>query len=405
MPRILVIDDEPIYHKMVANALEKEAYQLDFALTGTDGLQKAKTTRPDLIITDVMMPDINGYEVTKILRRDPQFAHVPIIVLSAQAALQNKLSSFEAGADDYLSKPFEPAELVVRLAALLRRSELPQVQLVTPQAHEDARLIAIHSLKGGTGCSSIAINLGVGLASLWRRSTILLDLNMMAGQIALMLNATLRRTWADIARMNPVELEWEVLQSIIATHESGVAFIAAPTFPTESELIHANLLDGSLRLLQKHYDYIVADLPHDFSDIAVHTLDLADVILIMAAPDVASLRATAAAIDTYTKLNYPPEKIRLILNAIFPKHGLQKDKIEAALGIPVMLVIPYNSDLFVQSINYGQPIVSTKPEEPIAGLLENLSFMLSKESHKKTRPEHPTEAWQRVYKRYSARRR
>jgi pilus assembly protein CpaE len=126
-------------------------------------------------------------------------------------------------------------------------------------------------------------------------------------------------------------------------------------------------------------------------------------VLILAAPDVASLRATAAALDTYTKLNYPPEKIKLILNATFPKHGLQKDKIEAALGIPVMLVIPYASDLFVQAINYGQPIVSTKPEEPVAALLENLAFSLSKETDKKSRPENPSEAWKRVYKRYSLR--
>jgi pilus assembly protein CpaE len=403
MIHILVIDDELVYHKMVASALEKEKYQLDFALTGMEGIQKAKVSRPDLIITDVVMPDINGYEVTKLLRRDPSFARIPILILSAQAALQNKLSSFEAGADDHLSKPFEPAELVARVAALLHRAELSQVPVATSETHADARLIAIHSLKGGTGCSSVAINLGVGLALLWRKATILLDMNMVAGQVALMLNSTLRRTWADLAQVNPAELEWDLLESIIAKHESGVAFVAAPTFPSEAEMIHPNGLDACLRLLQKHYTYMVADLPHDFSEIVIHTLDIADVILIMAAPDVASLRATAAALDTYTKLNYPPEKIKLILNATFPKHGLQKDKIEAALGIPVMLVIPYASDLFVQAINYGQPIVSTKPEEPVAALLENLAFSLSKETDKKSRPEHPSEAWKRVYQRYSLR--
>jgi len=403
MPRILVIDDELIYHKMVASALEKEKYQLDFALTGSEGLQKAKTTHPDLIITDVVMPDMSGYEVAKLLRRDPQFANLPILVLSAQAALQNKLSSFEAGADDYLSKPFAPEELVVRLAALLRRSELSQVPVSTAQVHAESRLIAVHSLKGGTGCSSLAINLGVSLASLWKHSTILLDLNMVAGQVALMLNATLRRTWADIAQINSGEFEWDVLESIIAKHESGVAFIAAPTFPGEAEMIHADILDACLHLLKQRYDYMLADLPHDFGDIVVHTLDMADLILVMAAPDVASLRATAAALDTYTKLNYPSEKIRLILNATFPKYGLQKDKIEAALGIPVMLVIPYASDLFVQAINYGQPIVSTKPEEPVAALLENLAFSLSMDAHKKSRPDNPSEAWKRVYERYSKR--
>jgi pilus assembly protein CpaE len=156
-------------------------------------------------------------------------------------------------------------------------------------------------------------------------------------------------------------------------------------------------------MLRKHYDYMVADLPHDFSDIVIHTLDIADVILLTTAPDVASIRAAAAALDTYGKLNYPPEKIKLILNATFPKHGMPKDKIEAALGVPVMLTVPYTPDRFVEAINYGQPLISSNPDEPIGGLLEDLAFFLSRDAHKKSRPANPTETWQRVYKRYSAR--
>jgi pilus assembly protein CpaE len=403
MAHILVVDDEQINHQMIARALEAEKFQLDFALNGKEGLQKAKATNPDLIITDVMMPDINGYELTKLLRREPQFAHTPIVVLTSQTGLQNKLNSFEAGADDHLTKPFEPAELVARLTALLRRSEISQAPAASAPTLDPARLIAVHSLRGGTGCSSLTVNLGVGLVSLWKYPTMLLDLTMVAGQVALMLNATLRRTWADIANFKPAELEFEMLQSIIAKHESGVAFIAAPTYPTDAETISAGILDVSLRLLKNQYAYIVADLPHDFNDIVVHTLDVADVILMLATPDVASIRAVAAAMDTYKKLNYPPEKIKLILNATFPKHGLPKDKIEAALEIPVMMTIPYTADAFVEAINYGLPLISSKPDEPVAGLLEDLAFSLSKDAHKKSRPEAPTEVWKRVYKRYSER--
>jgi pilus assembly protein CpaE len=403
MTRILVIDDEPLYHKMIAHALENEKYQLDFAANGNEGLRKAKTNKPDLVITDVMMPDIDGYEVTRLLRRESQFAHIPILVLTAQAGLQNKLKSFEAGADDHLTKPFEPEELAARLAALLRRAEVVSPQALPGAVHEDARLIALHSLRGGTGCSSLAVNLGVGLASLWQTPTILLDLSMVAGQVALMLNATLKRTWADVAKYSPAELDLDMLESIIGKHESGVTFIAAPTYPTEAETISGDLLDASLQMLRKHYDYMVADLPHDFSDIVIHTLDIADVILLTTAPDVASIRAAAAALDTYGKLNYPPEKIKLILNATFPKHGMPKDKIEAALGVPVMLTVPYTPDRFVEAINYGQPLISSNPDEPIGGLLEDLAFFLSRDAHKKSRPANPTETWQRVYKRYSAR--
>ena len=403
MTRILVIDDEPLYHKMIAHALEAEKYQLDFASSGNEGLQKAKINKPDLIITDVMMPDIDGYEVTRLLRREPQFAHIPILVLTAQAGLQSKLKSFEAGADDHLTKPFEPKELAARLAALLRRTESISPRTLPGAAHEEARLIAVHSLRGGTGCSSLAVNLGVGLASLWKTPTILLDLTMVAGQVALMLNATLKRTWADIAKYKPAELDIDMLESIVGKHESGVAFIAAPTYPTEAETITGGILEASLQMLRKHYDYMVADLPHDFNDIVVRTLDTADVILLTTAPDVASIRAAAAALDTYSKLNYPPEKIKLILNATFPKHGLPKDKIEAALGVPIMVTIPYTPDLFVEAINFGQPLILSKPDEPIGGLLEDLAFFLSRDAHKKSRPENPTETWKRVYKRYSER--
>src|SRR5215211_8798452 len=123
MTRVLIIDDEPINHKLVAHALESLHYELYFSANGMDGVAKARSLEPDLIITDVMMPEINGYEVTRILRREPQFAATPILVLTAQSGLQDKLKSFEAGADDHLTKPFEPAELVVRVTSLLRRVE------------------------------------------------------------------------------------------------------------------------------------------------------------------------------------------------------------------------------------------------------------------------------------------
>ena len=218
-----------------------------------------------------------------------------------------------------------------------------------------------------------------------------------------MLNATLKRTWADIAKYRPADLDIDMLESILGKHESGVHFIAAPTYPTDAETLSSDILDASLQLLRKNYDYMVADLPHNFNSIVIHTLDKADLILLTTAPDVASIRAAALALDTYGKLNYAPEKIKLVLNATFPKHGLPKDKIESALGIPVMVTIPYTPDRFVEAINFGQPLISAKPDEPIGGLLEDLAFFLSRDAHKKSRPEEPTSTWKRVYKRYSER--
>jgi pilus assembly protein CpaE len=408
MAHILVIDDELIFHKMVASALESHGYELEYAFNGMQGLELAKKNKPDAIIVDVMMPEVNGYEVTRLLRRDVEFAKLPIIILTAQTELQDKLKSFEAGADVYLTKPFAPAELLARLTVLLRRAEAVPSQIITNeglnQSNEGGKLIAVHSLRGGIGCSSIAVNLAVELALLWRKPSILLDLTMMAGQVALMLNSTLKRTWADVARFSPDEIDQEIIASIISKHESGLAFIAAPTYPTEAETISVETLGAVLRALRLNQEYLIADLAHNFDGLTIEVLDIADLILLVVSPDMASIRAAVAALDTYNKLDYPIEKIKLVINTTFPKYGLQKEKIEAAISMPATVTIPYTPDLFVQAINIGQPLVYEKPNEPISGLLEDFAFHISKAADKKAKQENPTEAWLRVYKRFQERR-
>jgi pilus assembly protein CpaE len=403
MLRVLIIDDEPINHKLVARALESLHYELHFSANGMDGVAKARNLEPDLIITDVMMPDINGYEVTRILRREPRFAATPILVLTAQAGLQDKLKSFEAGADDHLTKPFEAAELLMRATALLRRVEASRLVRQDAAVKQSARLIAVHSLRGGTGASTLAVNLGIGLASLWKKPTTLVDLTMTAGQVAMMLNMPLKRTWTDIARYSADELDMDVLMSIIGTHESGLSFVAAPTFPSEAETLRGETLGAAMRLMKDQFEYIVADLPHDFSEPALQALDFADVILMVATPDMSSLRAVAAAMDTYEKLGYKKEKIKLALNAIFPRSSLSKEKIESASGVSTIVTIPYVQDVFVDAINFGQPPLYHKPHESVSALLEDFALLLSKDEHKKSKPEQPTEAWKRVYKRYQER--
>ena len=107
----------------------------------------------------------------------------------------------------------------------------------------------------------------------------------------------------------------------------------------------------------------------------------------VASPDMASVRAVTAAIDTYEKLGYPREKIRFVLNAIFHHSNLSKDKLEAALGMTAFATIPYARDVFVEAINLGQPPVFHKPDLPISNVLEDFSFHVSKDTHRKSKPE------------------
>ena len=89
----------------------------------------------------------------------------------------------------------------------------------------------------------------------------------------------------------------------------------------------------------------------------------------------------------------------------FPRSGLPKDKIEAAVGMQVSMIIPYTEVLFVEAINYGRPPVQSKPHEAVSALLEDFAFRLSKDEHRKSKPGNPSEAWKRVYKRYQQRKR
>src|SRR4030095_1655721 len=170
-------------------------------------------------------------------------------------------------------------------------------------------------------------------------------------QVALMLNMTLKRTWADIAHYAPGELDADALSSITSAHESGLDFIAAPTFPSDAETLRGETMGAALQLAKTQYEYMVADLPHDFSDFALQALDAADMILMMVSPDMASIRAVTAALDTYEKLGYRREKIKFVLNAIFPHSNLSKEKLEAALGMTAFVTIPYTRDVFVEAIN------------------------------------------------------
>jgi Flp pilus assembly CpaE family ATPase len=117
----------------------------------------------------------------------------------------------------------------------------------------------------------------------------------------------------------------------------------------------------------------------------------------------ASIRATAAALDAYKKLGYAAEKIQPILNATFPRSSLGREKIESAMGMEFVANFPYVADQVVEAINTGRPLVLEKPQEPLSALLEDFAFFISKKEHKKSKPETPTDAWNRVYKRYQSR--
>lgn len=127
MTKILVIDDDEAINELIKVNLELAYYKVITAFDGNKGYALAKQERPDLIILDVMMPEVDGYTVAKRIRENESTKNIPIIMLTALNMLQNKVQGFNIGVDDYLVKPFEMEELSVRIKALLKRTNnIPQ---------------------------------------------------------------------------------------------------------------------------------------------------------------------------------------------------------------------------------------------------------------------------------------
>ena len=118
--RILVVDDEPDVLELVVYHLEKEAYRVDVADTGDKALKMARENLPSLLVLDLMLPGINGLEICRLLKRDPKTRDIPILMLTARAAEEDRIKGLELGAHDYVTKPFSPRELVLRIKNLLR---------------------------------------------------------------------------------------------------------------------------------------------------------------------------------------------------------------------------------------------------------------------------------------------
>jgi two-component system phosphate regulon response regulator PhoB len=121
-PRILVVDDEPDVLDLVTYNLGQAGFQTETAADGAEALRKARSSTPDLILLDLMLPEMDGLEVCKLLRRDAKTSAIPIIMLTARASEIDRIVGLELGADDYVPKPFSPRELVLRVKKRLEQT-------------------------------------------------------------------------------------------------------------------------------------------------------------------------------------------------------------------------------------------------------------------------------------------
>jgi len=395
--RVLLIDDEQFYFKLIRKTLKEAEYDLEYAQSGNEGLAKIPAYNPELLIVDLKLPGMDGFEVLERLRRDPKFAHIPVIVITAQDELSEKLKAFELGADDYLVKPFQPEELVARMGILARRGKAMQIaQQLETKGKANGALITVHSLRGGLGCSSIVVNLGLAFYKLWAKPTLLVDGVLTAGQVALMLDAKPSATWENLVGMEADAVDEDVVGEMMSAHKSGVHFIASPRYPIAADTFSHEVLKVFADGLKSRNDFILVDTSHDFSDMTIHMLSMSSTILLVMAPEMASLRTTVSAFEIYDRLGIPLEKVKIVLNNNSSSPAIKQAQLEKVLKRNVDFVLPFEAGEVNRALNFGQPFILNNPDLPICLNLEKMAYALTDESYKAIPPVAPSATWKRV---------
>src|ERR671922_1783895 len=174
--KVLVVDDDLNIQRVLVFTLKQEGFEVHVASDGETGVEMARTILPDLVLMDVAMPKLDGYAATqKIRAQEESGRRVPIIMLTSEADVEQRVKGLRAGADDDIVKPFHPLELIARIKALLARSDRGRVRKQEAEKATLGRLVCFYGAKGGVGTTTMAINTGIALAARLKRRIALMD--------------------------------------------------------------------------------------------------------------------------------------------------------------------------------------------------------------------------------------
>ena len=373
--QILIVEDSEITLYKLKAILIRLGYAVAAHERPSSALEwlTASQNVPDLVISDVVMPGMDGYAFVKQLRANSKTAKVPVIMLTSQTDLKDKVAGLEAGADDFISKTVSPDELELRVKALLTRSR--EKNLSISQSY--SKVYSVFSLRGGVGTSSIAVNLAIAISQLHEIKTCLWDMALSGGQCALMLNLRPKNTLASLAGWPEGTIEEGLLSSMLLDHESGITLLPAPQFFEEGDLITKSTIELVWPPLQLIAPFVVVDAGNHFTDPVISILERCDAILLTLAPELASVNAAYQAIRLFEEMGLSREKILPVVNEVFPRSSLSSAKIAEGLKMDIFAEIPFDTINMVRAINQGTPYFMLAPKSNICTEFSKMAYKLT----------------------------
>jgi CheY-like chemotaxis protein len=285
--KILVVDDDVDTLRLVGLMLQRQGYQIVAANNGQQALTMAQTENPDLIILDVMMPDMDGYEVTRQLRAMPATQLTPIIMFTAKSQVDDKVSGFESGVDDYLTKPTQPRELFAHVKAILLRARKTgtPVQAEPVAKRERGYVIGVLGAKSGVGCTTIAMNLAASLQIRTKKSVTIAELRPGEGSLAYDLGYLNPEGLSRLLSKKVSEITAQDIDNELIQHKSEVKALMASFKPTDVKLnLQVEKFEAIARHLAHSAHYVVLDLGTGISASTDKVLEICNEVLIPLEP-------------------------------------------------------------------------------------------------------------------------
>lgn len=393
--RVLIVDDIAETRENLRKLLSFDASieVVGAAATGQEGVRLAREFHPHIVLMDINMPGMDGIAATEAIMQE--MPAVQVVMLSVQGETDYLRRAMLAGARDFLIKPPTGDELMSTIRRVYdmgrtRAAAMP-VQQAVPTAvsaegkrgRREGKVIAVFSPKGGVGCTTIAVNLAVALQGAIgsRQKIALMDTCVQFGDVGVMLNLQASRSLADLVP-HIKNLDRDMLNSVLSTHGSGLKVLLAPPHPEAAEgLLSMSTDEGKggsaalgavLTLMREEFDLIVVDVWSWVNDLALTILDSAALIVLVVMPNIPAIKSARLFLEVATKLNYPMERIALVVNGVDRRMGIRVDQIEQAM-IPVVAQIPLDPQVVLAAVNHGVPFVVREPGRPVSQALQQLA--------------------------------
>ncbi|MDQ6669579.1 MAG: response regulator [Chloroflexota bacterium] len=376
MATILIADDEADIRGLLSITLSRRGHTVLQAETGPAALSLVEQIVPDLAILDVNLPGIEGTQIARRMRANPATASVPIMILTALSNEADTLAGFAAGADDYVTKPFNPRQLAARVQALLARGGTS----AGPLARAQGRLIAVTGPKGGCGRTMIAVNMALAAVKTGAGAgdALLLDGHLTHGDVDVHLDLRSTTTIRDLVPYTG-HVDVAALQSALVRHHSGLRVLLRPRAAGEAELISSSLWEEILQIATAIGETVIVDLgPGYEDDRTLATLEAASLVLLVTTPDVSALRSARQFLTLAPRLGVERRRARVVLNRAHPQSGLSAKDAADALGIKISELeqLPDVGAVGMSYVNRGIPVLDADPNLPLARALGRLAEIL-----------------------------